>query len=171
MTHFCSHSGATLSLTALRLLVPPLRLVSAAVWQTIQQKVIADYGMLEEFVSMVTDILPELLTSRQRTELSLGLRARVSLSASANEVIVDLMDLYFFAFVIIVFYVDKSFARLLFSYSLATSFTRTGAFPTSNSWLLFHPSVLWHRMSVGSRSFDWVAITTPPTSFLLGTTH
>uniref|UniRef100_A0AAX7U6H1 C2H2-type domain-containing protein n=1 Tax=Astatotilapia calliptera TaxID=8154 RepID=A0AAX7U6H1_ASTCA len=126
MTHFCSHSGATLSLTALRLLVPPLRLVSAAVWQTIQQKVIADYGMLEEFVSMVTDILPELLTSRQRTELSLGLRARVSLSASANEVIVDLMDLYFFAFVIIVFYVDKSFARLLFSYSLATSFTRTG---------------------------------------------
>lgn len=142
MTHFCSHSGATLSLTALRLLVPPLRLVSAAVWQTIQQKVIGDYGMLEEFVSMVTDILPELLTSRQRTELSLGLRARVSLSASANEVIVDLMDLYFFAFVIIVFYVDKSFARLLFSYSLATSFTRTGAFPTSNSWLLFHPSVL-----------------------------
>uniref|UniRef100_A0AAZ1X242 C2H2-type domain-containing protein n=1 Tax=Oreochromis aureus TaxID=47969 RepID=A0AAZ1X242_OREAU len=106
--HFCSHSGATLSLTALSLLVPPLRLVSAAVWQTIQQKVVADYGMLEEFVSMVTDILPELLTSRQRTELSLGLRARVSLSTSANEVIVDLMDLYFFAF--FVFYVDKSFA-------------------------------------------------------------
>lgn len=102
MTHFCSRSGATLSLTALRLLVPPLRLVSAAVWQTIQQKVVADYGMLEEFVSMVTDILPELLTSRQRTELSLGLRARVSLSASASEVIVDLMDLYFFAFIIIV---------------------------------------------------------------------
>lgn len=136
--HFCSHSGATLSLTALSLLVPPLRLVSAAVWQTIQQKVVADYGMLEEFVSMVTDILPELLNSRQRTELSLGLRARVSLSTSANEVIVDLMDLYFFAFFVL--YVDKSFARLLFSHSLVTSFMRTGAFPTSNSWLLFHHS-------------------------------
>lgn len=164
MTHFCSHSGATLSLTALRLLVPPLRLVSAAVWQTIQQKAIADYGMLEEFVSMVTDILPELLTSRQRTELSLGLRARVSLSASANEVIVDLMDLYFFAFV---FHVDKSFARLLFSYSLATSFTRTAAFPTVGCFSI----TLCSDMSVGSRSFDWVAITPPPTSFLLGTTH
>lgn len=132
MTHFCSHSGATLPLTALRLLVPPLRLVSAAVWQTIQQKVIADYGMLEEFVSMVTDILPELLTSRQRTELSLGLRARVSLSASANEVIVDLMDLYFFAFV---FYVDKSFA-CLFGNQLHEDWS------ISNSWLLFHHSVL-----------------------------
>uniref|UniRef100_A0A3Q0T1W9 C2H2-type domain-containing protein n=1 Tax=Amphilophus citrinellus TaxID=61819 RepID=A0A3Q0T1W9_AMPCI len=50
----------------------------------------SDYGMLEEFVSMVTDIVPELLTSRQRAELSLGLRAQVRLSASANGVIVDL---------------------------------------------------------------------------------
>ncbi|XP_030611060.1 zinc finger protein 184-like isoform X2 [Archocentrus centrarchus] len=72
-------SGAPLPLAALRLLVPPLRLVSAAIWQTIQQKVVSDYGMLEEFVSMVTDIVPELLTSRQRAELSLGLRAQLIL--------------------------------------------------------------------------------------------
>lgn len=84
-----SSSGATLSLTALSLLVPPLRLVSAAVWQTIQQKVVADYGMLEEFVSMVTDILPELLTSRQRTELSLGLRARLILELCQREAPAD----------------------------------------------------------------------------------
>ncbi|XP_029934385.1 zinc finger protein 852-like isoform X2 [Myripristis murdjan] len=52
---------------------------SAAVWQTIQQKVVSDYGMLEEFVSMVTDVVPELLTSRQRAQLILGLRARLIL--------------------------------------------------------------------------------------------
>ena len=78
MSHFCSPSGAPLPLSALRLLVPPLRLVSAAIWQTVQQRVVADYGMLEEFVSMVTDIVPELLTSSQRAQLTLGLRARVS---------------------------------------------------------------------------------------------
>uniref|UniRef100_UPI0037E7AE89 zinc finger protein 184-like n=1 Tax=Semicossyphus pulcher TaxID=241346 RepID=UPI0037E7AE89 len=68
-----------LPLSALRLLVPPIRLVSAAIWQTIQQKNVADYGMLEEFVSMVTDIVPELLTTRQRAQLLLGLRARLIL--------------------------------------------------------------------------------------------
>lgn len=48
-------------------------------WQTLQQRVVADYGMLEEFVSMVTDIVPELLNTRQRAQLTLGLRARVSM--------------------------------------------------------------------------------------------
>ncbi|XP_042253507.1 zinc finger protein 37-like [Thunnus maccoyii] len=70
---------APLPLSALRLLVPPIQLVSAAIWQTVQQRVVADYGMLEEFVSMVTDIVPELLTSRQRAQLTLGLRARLIL--------------------------------------------------------------------------------------------
>ncbi|XP_068162205.1 uncharacterized protein [Antennarius striatus] len=68
-----------LPLSALKLLVPPIRFVSAAIWKTIQQKVVADYGMLEEFVSMVTDILPELLTTHQRTQLILGLRGRLIL--------------------------------------------------------------------------------------------
>ncbi|XP_047464722.1 zinc finger protein 329-like [Mugil cephalus] len=72
-------SSTRLPLSALRLIVPPLRLVSAAIWQTVQQKTVADYGILEEFVSMVTDVIPELLTSRQRTQLILGLRARLIL--------------------------------------------------------------------------------------------
>ncbi|XP_069564878.1 uncharacterized protein [Brachyistius frenatus] len=75
----CLHSGAPLPLSALRLLVPPLRLVSAAIWQTVQRKVVANYGMLEDFVSMVTDIVPELLTNRQRAQLILGLRAQLIL--------------------------------------------------------------------------------------------
>jgi hypothetical protein len=36
-----------------------------------------DYGMLEEFVTMVTEMVPELLNIRQRAQLILGLRARV----------------------------------------------------------------------------------------------
>lgn len=36
-----------------------------------------DYGMLEEFVTMVTEMVPELLNLRQRAQLILGLRARV----------------------------------------------------------------------------------------------
>lgn len=77
MTHFCYHTGPGLPFSVLRLLVPPVRLVSAAIWKTIEQRVIAHYGMLEEFVSMVTDIVPEILTIDQRVQLTLGLRARV----------------------------------------------------------------------------------------------
>lgn len=78
MIYMCLLSGTHFPLSALRLLVPPIRLVSAAVWQIIQQKVVSDYGVLVEFVSMVTDAVPELLTSCQRAQLILGLRARVS---------------------------------------------------------------------------------------------
>ncbi|XP_060950765.1 uncharacterized protein LOC133027703 [Limanda limanda] len=78
-----------LTLSALRLLVSPIRLVSAAVWQTIQKKVVANYGMLEEFVSTVTDIVPELLTTRQKVQLSLGLRARLILELCQFEATAD----------------------------------------------------------------------------------
>ncbi|XP_070846754.1 uncharacterized protein [Chaetodon trifascialis] len=80
---------APLPLSALRLLVPPVRLVSAVIWQTVQQKVVADYGMLEEFVSMVTDIVPDLLTARQRAQLILGLRARLILELCQFEATAD----------------------------------------------------------------------------------
>lgn len=70
-------AGPSLPLSTLRLLVPPIRLVSAAIWQTVEQKVVQDYGLLEEFVFMITELVPQLLTTRQRAELILGLRARV----------------------------------------------------------------------------------------------
>lgn len=70
-------AGPSLPLSTLRLLIPPIRLVSAAIWQTVEQKIVSDYGLLEEFVFMVTDIVPQLLSTRQRAELILGLRARV----------------------------------------------------------------------------------------------
>lgn len=77
MTHFYYHTGPELPFSVLRLLVPPICMVSAAIWKTIEQRVVVHYGMLEEFISMVTDIVPEILTIDQRVQLTLGLRARV----------------------------------------------------------------------------------------------
>ncbi|KAK2820994.1 hypothetical protein Q5P01_023953 [Channa striata] len=68
-----------LPVSALQLLVPPIRLMSAAAWQTIQHNVVANYGDLAEFASIVTDLVPELITRRQRAQLILGLRARLIL--------------------------------------------------------------------------------------------
>lgn len=78
---FSRSAGPSLPLSALRLLVPPIRLVSAAIWQTVEQKIVSDYGLLEEFVFMVTEIVPQILSTRQRAELILGLRARVRKSS------------------------------------------------------------------------------------------
>ncbi|XP_068611017.1 zinc finger protein 791-like [Brachionichthys hirsutus] len=83
-------AGRSLPLSALRLLVPPIRLVSAAIWQTVEQKVVSDYGLLEEFVFMVTEIVPQLLSTRQRAELILGLRARLILELCRSEETADL---------------------------------------------------------------------------------
>lgn len=71
-----------LQLPSLRLFVPPLRLVSAAMWQVIQRGHVQDYGMVEEFITTVSEIVPELLNADQKAELLLGLRARVSLHCS-----------------------------------------------------------------------------------------
>ncbi|XP_051976678.1 zinc finger protein 676-like isoform X2 [Xyrauchen texanus] len=74
-----ANTGVLLPLSSLRLLVPPLRLISAFMWQVLQQKSVMHYGKLEEFVSMVTEKLPQLLGYRQRVQLMLGLRARMVL--------------------------------------------------------------------------------------------
>lgn len=71
-------SASTPPLSSLRLLVPPLRLLTAAMWQVAHQQCVKHYGMLEDFVSLVTEALPELLTDRQRSLLLLALRAKVT---------------------------------------------------------------------------------------------
>ncbi|XP_078135436.1 uncharacterized protein LOC144536268 [Sander vitreus] len=82
--------GPSLPLSTLRLLIPPIRLVSAAIWQTVEQKFVTDYGLLEEFVFMVTEMVPQLLSTRQRAELILGLRARLILELCRSEETADL---------------------------------------------------------------------------------
>ncbi|XP_055761236.1 zinc finger protein 485-like [Salvelinus fontinalis] len=71
--------GLNLPLSSLCLLVPPIRLMSASMWQVAEQRNVMQYGKLEEFVTLVTEMVPELLSSRQRTQLILGLRARLVL--------------------------------------------------------------------------------------------
>lgn len=66
-----------LPLSSLRLLVPPLRLMSAVMWQVVGRRSLEHYGKLEDFVCLVTETVPELLTDRQRALLLLGLRAKV----------------------------------------------------------------------------------------------
>ena len=51
--------------------------MSASMWQVAQQRNVMQYGKLEEFVTLVTEMVPELLTLKQRVQLILGLRARV----------------------------------------------------------------------------------------------
>uniref|UniRef100_A0A3P9AGS2 TERF1-interacting nuclear factor 2 N-terminal domain-containing protein n=1 Tax=Esox lucius TaxID=8010 RepID=A0A3P9AGS2_ESOLU len=82
--------GPFLPLPSLRLMISPLRLVSAAIWQTVQQRHVMDYGMLEEFVTMVTEIVPEILNNSQRAQLILGLRAQLVLELCRSKPIADL---------------------------------------------------------------------------------
>ncbi|XP_041637395.1 zinc finger protein ZFMSA12A-like [Cheilinus undulatus] len=71
---------SSLPLSSLRLLVPPLRLLTAVMWQVAQQQSARHYGMLEDFVALVTEAIPQLLTDRQRSLLLLALRAKAALS-------------------------------------------------------------------------------------------
>ncbi|XP_068442688.1 zinc finger protein 184 [Clinocottus analis] len=68
-----------LPLSSLRLLVPPLQLLSAAMWQLAKQKDVMNYEKLQDFVFMVTAAAPGLINHRQRAQLLLGLRARLIL--------------------------------------------------------------------------------------------
>ncbi|CAB1326568.1 unnamed protein product [Coregonus sp. 'balchen'] len=71
--------GPPLPLSSLRLFVPPLRLVCAALWQVVERRDVMDYGLLEEFATSVLEIVPDLMTYRERVQLLMGLRARLVL--------------------------------------------------------------------------------------------
>ncbi|XP_039998707.1 uncharacterized protein zgc:113263 isoform X1 [Xiphias gladius] len=88
-----SSRGNDLPVRYLRLLAPPLQLLSAAVWQVVQQGLVDHYGMLEEFVTMVTELVPELMSYSQRAQLILGLRARLVLEMCRGEHPVDMQTI------------------------------------------------------------------------------
>lgn len=46
-------------------------------WRLAEQKDVMNYEKLQEFVFVVTEAIPGLMTQRQRAQLILGLRARV----------------------------------------------------------------------------------------------
>ncbi|XP_031421049.1 uncharacterized protein LOC105908810 isoform X2 [Clupea harengus] len=68
-------SHASVPSSSLRLWVPPLRLLSAFMWQVAEQRRVEYYTRLEEFVSVVLEMVPDLMTAKERVELLLGLRA------------------------------------------------------------------------------------------------
>ncbi|XP_034145936.1 zinc finger protein 480-like isoform X2 [Esox lucius] len=78
-------SGPPLPVSALRLLVSPLRLMNSFVWHVVNQRNVIHYGKVEEFVTMVTEAVPKLLSFKQRVQLILGLRARMILELFRND--------------------------------------------------------------------------------------
>ncbi|XP_031663084.1 uncharacterized protein LOC109872274 isoform X3 [Oncorhynchus kisutch] len=80
-----TRDGLPLPLSSLRLLVPPLRLVSAALWQVVQQRDVMDYGLVEEFVTTVLEIVPDMMSYRDRVQLIMGLRAQLVLELCRSD--------------------------------------------------------------------------------------
>ena len=70
-------AAATLPLASLRLLASPLQLAYSYIWQVIERRNFRRYDKVEEFVTMVTQTVPELMSAKQTAQLILGLRARV----------------------------------------------------------------------------------------------
>uniref|UniRef100_A0A3B4BAN1 C2H2-type domain-containing protein n=1 Tax=Periophthalmus magnuspinnatus TaxID=409849 RepID=A0A3B4BAN1_9GOBI len=54
-------------------------------WEVVRQRNTQHYGRLEEFVSTVTEAVPELMSEREGRLLSLGLRARTTLELLRSE--------------------------------------------------------------------------------------
>uniref|UniRef100_A0A8C7UYH7 C2H2-type domain-containing protein n=1 Tax=Oncorhynchus mykiss TaxID=8022 RepID=A0A8C7UYH7_ONCMY len=77
--------GRPLPLSSLRLLVPPLRLVSAALWQVVQRRDTMDYGLVEEFVTTVLEITPDLMSYREKAQLVMGLQAQLVLELCRSD--------------------------------------------------------------------------------------
>ncbi|XP_028649556.2 TERF1-interacting nuclear factor 2 [Erpetoichthys calabaricus] len=69
----------TLSLAAVQFSTPPLRITSAALWLVMKHRDTRHYGKLIDFVDMVCDAAPEILSYRHRAKLTLGLRAKIIL--------------------------------------------------------------------------------------------
>ncbi|CAJ1054924.1 uncharacterized protein LOC122870995 isoform X2 [Xyrichtys novacula] len=77
--------GCSLSISSLCLLVPTLRLMCAFMWHVVQTCNVMHYGKVEELVRVVTELAPELLTSREKAQILLRLRARMVLELCRSE--------------------------------------------------------------------------------------
>ncbi|XP_062299950.1 zinc finger protein 132-like [Scomber scombrus] len=77
--------GYPLPLASLRLLVPPFQLMTASMWQVLKKHDVMNYWEVAEFISLVNDMVPELLLYKHRTQLNLGLRARFILELCRRE--------------------------------------------------------------------------------------
>ncbi|KAM9845843.1 uncharacterized protein ACBR49_010839 [Aulostomus maculatus] len=83
--------GNPLPLASLRLLVPPFQLMTASMWQVLQKRDVLNYWKVAEFVSLVMDMIPELLMYKHKMQLNLGLRARYILELCQSDQPVDII--------------------------------------------------------------------------------
>nr|XP_046263585.1 zinc finger protein ZFMSA12A isoform X2 [Scatophagus argus] len=65
-------------------------MMSAVMWKVVHLRNIKHYGKVEEFVSLVTEAIPDILTDRQMRLLTLGLRAKMTLQILSSEQSEDL---------------------------------------------------------------------------------
>ncbi|XP_060758884.1 zinc finger protein 480 isoform X1 [Neoarius graeffei] len=72
-------TGSALPLSALRLVVPPLRLMSAFLWQVVQRGNVTQYGKLEQFVLLVSETVPDIMSQHLLNKLVFHLRKKVIL--------------------------------------------------------------------------------------------
>ncbi|XP_050971185.1 TERF1-interacting nuclear factor 2 isoform X2 [Labeo rohita] len=70
-----TNEDAPLPLSALQLIAPPLRLMSAAMWKVMLQRDAVHYGKLEETITSLCETVPGLLHYRHQARLTMGLRA------------------------------------------------------------------------------------------------
>ncbi|XP_017549441.1 endothelial zinc finger protein induced by tumor necrosis factor alpha-like [Pygocentrus nattereri] len=82
--------GSPLPFSSLRLLVPPLRLMSAFMWQVVQQQKLEHFNELEEYILLLTKMFPKILSERQKTALVMGLRAKMILETCKGEVPINM---------------------------------------------------------------------------------
>ncbi|XP_054480841.1 zinc finger protein 184-like [Anoplopoma fimbria] len=87
------NKGSPLPPASLHLLVPPVRLMSAFIWQVVQQHSVMQYDKLVDFISLATEIVPELLSPGQRAQLILGLRARLVLELCRGDGVANLQTI------------------------------------------------------------------------------
>ncbi|KAM7378244.1 hypothetical protein PAMA_013235 [Pampus argenteus] len=85
--------GPSLPPASLHLLVPPVRLMSAFMWQVMQQHSVMKYDELADFITLVTESVPELLSPGQRAQLILGLRAKVVLELCRGDGLANLQTI------------------------------------------------------------------------------
>uniref|UniRef100_UPI0037E8768D putative zinc finger protein 286B n=1 Tax=Semicossyphus pulcher TaxID=241346 RepID=UPI0037E8768D len=86
-------TGSPLPPGSLHLLVPPMRLISAFMWQVIQQHSVMQYDKLVDFITLTTEMVPELLSPSQRAQLILGLRARLVLELCRGDAVSNLQTI------------------------------------------------------------------------------
>ncbi|KAM4615663.1 uncharacterized protein ACJ7VT_010753 [Polymixia lowei] len=85
----CATIMELLPLSALRLLVSPVQLLSAALWKVAENGDVMDYGKLESLVTSVTEVVPELFNFKLKAQLIMGLRAKLILEMCRTEQTMD----------------------------------------------------------------------------------